>query len=200
MAYTFTDGTAKDPQEGRSIRDARQPGDLGRRLDSRGLAQEGRAIDEDKWELYHTDEDFTQVNDLAAKNPPKLKELQTLWRTEAKSTTCCRSTTAGTNATADPGRPVAVQSRKNQYTFYPGTSILHPLAAPQLLGKDHTITAHVEIPRTEPKACSPVAAASLAAGACSSRTASSTTSTITSSYGRKTCCLARRGFRGQTQP
>ena len=33
------------------------------------------------------------------------------------------------------------------YTFYPGTSILHPLAAPQLLDKDHTITAHVEIPQ-----------------------------------------------------
>ena len=31
---------------------------------------------EDKWELYHVDEDFSSANDLAAKNPEKLKELQ----------------------------------------------------------------------------------------------------------------------------
>ena len=35
---------------------------------------------------------------------------------------------------------------KKSYTFYPGTSNLHPMAAPQVLGNDHTITAHVEIP------------------------------------------------------
>ena len=35
---------------------------------------------------------------------------------------------------------------KKLYAFYPGTSILHPLAAPQIMGKEHTITAYVEIP------------------------------------------------------
>ena len=46
---------------------------------------------------------------------------------------------------ADPTRPVA-SIEKPVYTFYPETSILHPLAAPQLLGEDHTVTAHVTIP------------------------------------------------------
>jgi len=32
------------------------------------------------------------------------------------------------------------------YSFTDGTSILHPLAAPQLLGREHTITAHVDLP------------------------------------------------------
>ena len=36
-----------------------------------------------KWELYHITEDFSQNNDLAAKNPDKLKELQALFLTEA---------------------------------------------------------------------------------------------------------------------
>jgi arylsulfatase len=35
---------------------------------------------------------------------------------------------------------------KPVYTYYPETTILHPLAAPQLLGKPHTVTAHVTIP------------------------------------------------------
>ncbi len=41
------------------------------------------AFDKDRWELYHVDEDFSQANDLAAKNPAKLKELQELFLKEA---------------------------------------------------------------------------------------------------------------------
>jgi arylsulfatase len=42
-----------------------------------------RPLLDDKWELYHVDEDFSCANDLAAKNPDKLKELQALFLTEA---------------------------------------------------------------------------------------------------------------------
>jgi len=38
---------------------------------------------EDKWELYDTRTDFSLANDLAAKNPEKLKELQALFMKEA---------------------------------------------------------------------------------------------------------------------
>ncbi len=38
----------------------------------------------DVWELYNLNEDFTQFNDLAAKNPDKLKELQAAYMVEAK--------------------------------------------------------------------------------------------------------------------
>ncbi len=37
----------------------------------------------DTWELYHVAEDFSQANDLAGKNPAKLKELQDLFNKEA---------------------------------------------------------------------------------------------------------------------
>ena len=40
-------------------------------------------VNEYKWELYNIAEDFSQTNDLAAKNPDKLKELQALFLTEA---------------------------------------------------------------------------------------------------------------------
>ena len=36
-----------------------------------------------KWELYNITEDYSQYNDLAAKNPDKLKEMQALFLTEA---------------------------------------------------------------------------------------------------------------------
>jgi arylsulfatase len=37
---------------------------------------------------------------------------------------------------------------KPEYTYYPHTSIVHPLAAPQLLGREHSITAHATIPES----------------------------------------------------
>ncbi len=42
-----------------------------------------RPLLDDVWELYHVDEDFSSANDLAAKNPQKLKELQELFMKEA---------------------------------------------------------------------------------------------------------------------
>src|SRR5260370_24497016 len=45
----------------------------------------GKTIDVDdyKWELYNVDQDFSEANDLAAKNPKKLGELQDLFWIEA---------------------------------------------------------------------------------------------------------------------
>ena len=42
-----------------------------------------QAARKDIWELYDTRTDFSLANDLAAKNPGKLKELQDLFLTEA---------------------------------------------------------------------------------------------------------------------
>ncbi len=42
-----------------------------------------RPLEDDKWELYDTRADFSLANDLAAKNPEKLKELQDLFLKEA---------------------------------------------------------------------------------------------------------------------
>jgi arylsulfatase len=42
------------------------------------------SFDDDAWELYHVAEDFSEVHDLAAERPDKLKELQELWWQEAE--------------------------------------------------------------------------------------------------------------------
>jgi arylsulfatase A-like enzyme len=41
------------------------------------------SFEEDKWELYHTDEDFSEAYDLADTYPEKLNELKDLWWHEA---------------------------------------------------------------------------------------------------------------------
>ena len=48
-----------------------------------GHGQAARHVNDYKWELYNIAEDFSEYNDLAAKMPDKLKELQALFLTEA---------------------------------------------------------------------------------------------------------------------
>ena len=100
---------------------------------------------DDKWELYHTDVDFSENNDLAARMPDKLSEMKALWFEEAKKYGVLPLDDRRYERAADPSRPVAA-IEKPSYEYYPGTSIVHPLAAPQLLGRDHTITAYATIP------------------------------------------------------
>jgi arylsulfatase len=40
-------------------------------------------FDADQWELYHLDEDMSEMHDLAAEHPDKLRELVALWWAEA---------------------------------------------------------------------------------------------------------------------
>jgi len=43
----------------------------------------GSDFEDDRWELYHTDTDFSECHDLAAEHPGKLTELVELWWSEA---------------------------------------------------------------------------------------------------------------------
>ena len=96
------------------------------------------------WELYNVQEDPTQFNDLAAKMPGKLKEMQDLFYAEAKkynvlpldNSTLARWNTPRPSLTA--GRTVFTYS--GELTGVPAS------AAPSILGKSYTITAEVTIP------------------------------------------------------
>ncbi|MDB5257996.1 MAG: arylsulfatase [Chitinophagaceae bacterium] len=43
----------------------------------------GNNVETEEWELYNLNEDFNELNNLAKKNPEKLKELQALYETDA---------------------------------------------------------------------------------------------------------------------
>jgi arylsulfatase len=98
-----------------------------------------------KWELYNVQEDPTQFDDLAAKMPEKVKEMQALFDAEAKkynvlpldNTTLLRWNTPRPSLTA--GQTVFTYS--GELTGVPAS------AAPSILNKSYTITAEVEIPK-----------------------------------------------------
>ena len=97
-----------------------------------------------KWELYNVKEDPTQFNDLAAKMPDKLKEMQDLFYSEAKKYNVLpldNSTLARWNTP----RP-SLTAGQTVFTYSGELSGVPASAAPSILDKSYTITAEVEIP------------------------------------------------------
>ena len=97
-----------------------------------------------KWELYHLAEDYSQANDLAAKMPDKLKELQAIWLREAKKYNVLPLSNE-TFVRALAPRPSAVAG----HTVFTYSGVLSGIpigSAPNYIAKSYTITAEVDVP------------------------------------------------------
>jgi arylsulfatase len=100
-----------------------------------------------KWELYHVEKDFSQAEDLAAKHPEKVKELEALFWTEAeKHNVLPLDWRAVERLNAElQGRP-SLAGKRNKYVYYPGQIALPDGASPPVLNKSFSVTADIEIP------------------------------------------------------
>ena len=102
-------------------------------------------VNEYKWELYNIAEDYSQANDLAAKNPDKLKELQAVFLAEAGKHQVFPLDNSILPRMVTP-RPSAVAGR-TEFT-YSGENANIPVGnAPSILNKDYTITAEITVPK-----------------------------------------------------
>jgi arylsulfatase A-like enzyme len=103
-------------------------------------------VNDYKWELYNLTDDYSQYNDLAAKNPDKLKELQTLFMTEAgKYQVLPLDNSVLPRLLA--ARPSAIAGR-DLFTYSGELAGLPPSDAPSVLNRSYTITADIEVPQT----------------------------------------------------
>ncbi|MBI4768567.1 MAG: arylsulfatase, partial [Deltaproteobacteria bacterium] len=101
-------------------------------------------FDNEKWELYHLDEDFSECNDLAETEPQKLRELIEMWWAEAGKYQVLP---------LDDRRSERFTIQKTQFdqgrtffTFFPGTSMIPGGAVPNTQNRSYTIIAAVDIP------------------------------------------------------
>jgi arylsulfatase A-like enzyme len=110
-------------------------------------AKPRRALTEDIWELYDIRTDFSLVNDLSAKHPEKLAELQTLFMQEAARNHALPiddRTVERTNA-AIAGRPDLMAGRTTM-TLAEGMTGMTENVFINIKNKSKTITAEVEVP------------------------------------------------------
>jgi arylsulfatase len=87
--------------------------------------------EKDKWELYNLDDDFSEANDLAAKNPKKLAELKALFDKEAKKNNVYPFDDRGAGRLAVPKPPPGgADPNRTKFTYYSGVTRLPETAAP----------------------------------------------------------------------
>ena len=98
-----------------------------------------------KWELYHVAKDWTQNKDLAKDNPAKLKEMQELFLVEATRNQVFPLDNRLATRALSP-RPSLAAGRNVFEYKWPVTGIPQG-AAPNVLARDFTITAEVDVPK-----------------------------------------------------
>jgi arylsulfatase len=156
MAYTFDDAKASDQHETQyfemmgnrgiyhkgwtAVTKHRTPWDAGQ--------VELPAFDDDNWELYNTNIDWSQAEDLAEKYPDKLHELQRLWLIEAVRYNVLPMDDRFIER-ANPemaGRPELV--RGNRQLLFGGMGRLTENSVVNIKNKSHAVTAEVVVPKT----------------------------------------------------
>jgi arylsulfatase len=97
------------------------------------------------WELYNVSEDFSEANNLAAKNPAKLKELQDLFWQEAAKYNVLPIDNSKVERFDVNLRPSLTRGR-DEFTYYPGMVRIPEGSAPDTKNKSWQIKADVVIP------------------------------------------------------
>ncbi len=95
------------------------------------------------WELYNAMEDPTQSNDLAAKMPDKLKQLQAIFYLEAQKHDVLPIDNSTLQRWNSP-RPNLTEGR-TVFTYSGGLTGVPNSGAPRILGRSYTITAEIEL-------------------------------------------------------
>jgi arylsulfatase A-like enzyme len=105
------------------------------------------AFDDDVWELYDTNNDWSQANNLAQKMPDKLHELQRLWLMEAvRYNVLPLDDDLGRRMNPDTaGRPVLIKG-KSQILFG-SMGRLSESSVVSVKNKSHSVTAEIVVPK-----------------------------------------------------
>jgi arylsulfatase A-like enzyme len=103
----------------------------------------GTSYDNDRWELFHLDEDFSETNDLAAAHPDKLAVLVELWWKEAeKHKVLPLDDRFRERFVVNASR---FHGARKRYVFHPGMGHLPTEAAPDVRSRSYLIEADVDV-------------------------------------------------------
>ncbi|NUP84054.1 MAG: arylsulfatase [Nonomuraea sp.] len=109
-------------------------------------------FDNDRWQLFHTDQDRAEAHDLAGQYPDKVRELAELWMAEAK-----KNNVLPLNDMEVTGKDLEVflalefnvpVQPGGQYVYYPGTSEIPERSAANVHAVSYKVLAEVEFTET----------------------------------------------------
>lgn len=110
------------------------------------MGEKTPAFDDDVWELYDTNKDWTQANDLSKEMPDKLHELQRLWLMEAvRYNVLPLDDDLAKKMNPDTaGRPVLIKG--NSQILFGGMGRLSENCVISIKNKSHSVTAEIIVP------------------------------------------------------
>ena len=141
---TFDDGAASPP---RAVQYFEQMGHRGIWADgwkATTYHQPGHAYDDEEWELFHLDADFSECRNLATERPEKLREMIDLWWSQASEMGVLPlddRTIELFGGTPRPGTPHA----RSRYDYLAPISHIPSDVCPPLGGRPWTLTISVVI-------------------------------------------------------
>ncbi len=103
----------------------------------------GAEFEKDKWELFHLDRDFSETDDLAEKEPAKLKALIDLWWREAEAHNVLPLDDRFQARFADNAK--RFHEPRNKFVFHAGMGHVPTDVAPDVRSRTYTIEADVQI-------------------------------------------------------
>ena len=155
MLYSFNDGKAADRHETQYFE----------MFGNRGIYHKGwtavtrhtvpwllvgqkPAFDDDVWELYNTEKDWSQANDLSKQMPEKLRELKRLFLIEAaKYNVLPLDDDTAKRLNQDlAGRPVLIKG--NRQILFRGMGRLGENCVLNIKNKSHSVTAQIVVPKS----------------------------------------------------
>ncbi|WP_257198032.1 sulfatase-like hydrolase/transferase [Bradyrhizobium sp. WBOS08] len=103
----------------------------------------GTPFENDKWELFHLDADFSETNDLAAAEPERLGRMIAAWWEEAeKHNVLPLDDRFGPRFAENAAR---FHGARHRFVFHAGMGHVPTDVAPDVRSRSYTIEAHVEI-------------------------------------------------------
>ncbi len=102
-------------------------------------------FNDDTWELYHTETDRSEVHDLAAEHPEKVRELVNLWFAEAGDNGAFPLDDRSALEIITTPRP-QLASPRDRYAYFPDTAEVPEAQAVNVRNRSFTIGALVDIP------------------------------------------------------
>ena len=102
-------------------------------------------FNDDEWQLYHTDVDRSELHDLAAEQPDKVREMVNVWFSEAGKYGAFPIDDRTAVEILTTPRPQLTAPR-NRYTYFPGTAPVSEWQAVNTRNRSFVIGALVDIP------------------------------------------------------
>ncbi|HKV14122.1 MAG TPA: arylsulfatase [Reyranella sp.] len=103
----------------------------------------GRAFEQDQWELFHLDEDFSETNDLAKAEPERLKAMIEEWWRQAERHQVLPLDDRFAPRFADNAK--RFHGPRNRFVFHAGMGHVPTDVAPDVRSRTYTIEADVRI-------------------------------------------------------